>query len=60
MLNSSTVSDNTAGIQGGGISNSGILTLTSSTVRDNTAAGDGGGDLQRHRSRHLGLLICDR
>jgi len=42
-LNNSTVSDNTAQYDGGGIyDNSGTLTLNNSTVSDNTAQGGGG------------------
>lgn len=42
-LQGSTVSDNFAGYQGGGIYNIGMQRLTNSTVSGNSADGDGGG-----------------
>jgi len=44
-LNNSTVSDNTAGLHGGGLANSGTLTLTNSTVSGNEAVSGGGGGI---------------
>jgi len=42
-LNNSTISNNTAGFNGGGISSYGALTLNNSTISNNTAGGNGGG-----------------
>ena len=43
MLSSSTVSANTAGGAGGGISNSGTLTLRDDTISGNSSSASGGG-----------------
>jgi len=43
IVTDSTVSDNTAGIDGGGIESSGSVTISNSTVSGNMASGNGGG-----------------
>ena len=56
-LENSTVRDNHANGDGGGIVNLGTLVLVDSLVRDNTANGaNGGGGIQNHNGASLSLL----
>jgi hypothetical protein len=42
-VSGSSITNNTAAADGGGVANAGTITLTATRIRDNTAAADGGG-----------------
>ena len=43
MISGSTIANNVASGDGGGVANAGTITLTATGIRSNTAAGNGGG-----------------
>ena len=54
-----TVSDNVASGNGGGIHNRGLLTITESTISDNSALGDHGGGINNASSNTSALVITN-
>ncbi len=54
-ISGSTIANNVASGEGGGVANAGTITLTATGIRGNTAAGDGGGV---YNSGTAALLDC--